>query len=194
MKNLAVYTALALAEAMPLLAQGTARLKPAAINVQAAILSTKEGQKATQDLQNKFMPRRQALEKKQSDLAALQAKMRAGSATMSRQAKEKLIADIDARTKEWNGGSQDFNDEVQREQGRIMNEVGHKMLDVIEKYATQHGILLVADVSNPQSPVLWSDSSLDITNEIIKLYDQTYPVAAATPATTAPAPPATKKQ
>lgn len=189
MTKLPFYAALLLAPA--LLAQGTAPLKPATINVQAAILSTREGKKATQDLQDKFMTRRQALEKKQADLQSIQARMRSGSATMSKESKDKLIADIDARTKEWNRESQDFNDEVQQEQGRIMNEVGQKMLDVIEKYGSQHSILLVADVSNPQSPVLWSDSSLDITNDIIKLYDQTYPPAAA-PATVPP-PPASKK-
>jgi outer membrane protein len=188
--NLALRTVMALTAAAPWLAQGAATLKPASINVQAAILTTKEGQKATQDLQAKFGPRKQALEKQQSDLAALQARMRAGSATMGAPAKDKLIADIDARTKDWNRDSQDFNSEVQQEQGRIMNEVGQKMLDVIEKYGLQHGILLVADVSNQQSPVLWTDPSLDITTEVIKLYDQTYPLPAAPAAT----PPPAKKQ
>jgi outer membrane protein len=134
------------------------------------------------------------LEKKQSDLAALQSRMRSGSSTMSQPAKDKLIADIDSQTKAWNRDSQEFNDEVQQEQGRIMNEVGQKMLDVIEKYSTAHGILLVADVSNQQTPVLWTDSSLDITTDIIKQYDQTYPVAVPTATTPAPTPPTSKKQ
>lgn len=194
MRNLAVSTFLALEGMNLLLAQGAAPLKPAVINVQAAILGTKEGQKATQDLQTKFMARRKTLEKKQSDLAALQSRMRSGSSTMSQPAKEKLIADIDSQTKAWNRDSQEFNDEVQQEQGRIMNEVGQKMLDVIEKYSTAHGILLVADVSNQQTPVLWTDASLDITTDIIKQYDQTYPAAVPTPTTPAPTPPTAKKQ
>jgi len=113
MRNLAVFTLLALAGINLLLAQGAAPLKPAIINVQAAILGTKEGQKATQDLQTRFMERRKTLEKKQNDLAALQSRMRSGSSTMSQQAKEKLIADIDSQTKAWNRDSQEFNDEVQ---------------------------------------------------------------------------------
>jgi len=194
MRNLPVFTLLPLAGINLLLAQGAAPLKPAIINVQAAILGTKEGQKATQDLQTRFMERRKTLEKKQNDLAALQSRMRSGSSTMSQQAKEKLIADIDSQTKAWNRDSQEFNDEVQQEQGRVMNEVGQKMLGVIDKYSTAHGILLVADVSNQQTPVLWTDSSLDITTDIIKQYDQTYPVAAPTPTTPAPTPPTSKKQ
>jgi len=185
--KLAVYAGLVLAGAMVVCAQTQAPTKLATINVQAAILSTKEGQQATQDLAGRFNPRKQALEKKQADLATLQSRMRAGSATMTPAAKDKLIGDIDTQTKAWNRDSADFNAEVQQEEGKIMNEVGHKMLAVIEKYAILHGVILVADVSNPQSPVMWADPSIDITNDIIKLYDETNPVAPA-----APPPPAKK--
>lgn len=156
-------------------AQGPTRL--GVINMQSAVVSTKEGQKVGQDLQNKFMPRRQALEKRQSDLGALQSRMRAGSATMSQPAREKLMADIDAKTKDFNRDSQDFNDEVTQEQGRLMGEIGQKMLQLIEKFATQHGIFMVVDVSGQQSPVLWFEASLDITPDIIKMYDEAHPPA-----------------
>ncbi|SPF55277.1 Outer membrane chaperone Skp (OmpH) [Candidatus Sulfopaludibacter sp. SbA4] len=188
--KLAISAALVLAGARVICAQAPAPTKPATINVQAAILSTKEGQQSTQDLSARVSARKQALEQRQSNLAQLQSRMRVGSATMSQAARDKLIADIDAQTKAWNRDSADFNTEVQAEEGKIMNDVGQKMLPLIEKYALLHGILLVADVSNPQSPVVWADPSLDITNEIIKMYDQTYPPAPATP----PATPPTKKQ
>ncbi|HEY2017943.1 MAG TPA: OmpH family outer membrane protein [Bryobacteraceae bacterium] len=189
-KSVAAFLMLIPAGAILLPAQ--APKKPATINVQSAILSTKEGQKAAQDLQNKFSARRQTLEKRQSDLTALQSRMRSGSATMTQQAKEKLISDIDTQTKAWNQDTQDFNAEIQQEQGQIMNTVGQKMLEIIDKYATEHGIFMVADVSNPRSPVLWADPSDDITNDVIKLYDQAHPLPAATPP--AAVPPATKKQ
>jgi len=189
--KLAIYAALVLAGARVIYAQAPVPTKPATINVQAAILSTKEGQQSTQDLSAKVSTRKQALEQRQSNLAQLQSRLRAGSATMSQAARDKLIADIDAQTKAWNRDSADFNAEVQAEEGKIMNDVGQKMLPLIEKYALLHGIILVADVSNPQSPVVWADPSLDITNEIIKMYDQTYPLAPAAPPAT---PPAAKKQ
>lgn len=166
--------------------------KPATINVQSAILSTKEGRKAAEELTNRFTSQKQALEKEQADLTALQSRMRSGSATLSKEAKDRLIADIDARTKDWNRESQDFNNEVQEAEAKIMNDVGQKMLDLIQKYASQHGVFFVADVSNPRTPVIWADSSLDITNEIIKLYDEAHPLPAGAPAS--PAPPPAKKQ
>jgi outer membrane protein len=61
---------------------------------------------------------------------------------------------------------------------------------VIEKYATQNGFALVLDVSNPQTPVLWAASAIDITNDIVKLYDQANPGTGATSPATKPAAPA----
>jgi len=158
------------------------------VHVQNAILQTKEGQKAGQDLQAKFMPRRTELEKKQADITAIQTQMRAGSATMSDAAKAKLQRDFDNNAKEFKRATDDFDAEEQQEEGKIMNDIGQKVLEVIGKYSAQNSISMVVDVSNPQTPVLWADPSIDITNEIIKLYDQAHPVAAAPPA-----PPAKKQ-
>jgi outer membrane protein len=62
---------------------------------------------------------------------------------------------------------------------------------VLEKYATANGYSLVLDVSNPQTPVLWASQTIDITTEIVKLYDQANPgtgaSSAAKPAGAAPA-------
>ena len=197
-KNLAVFTALVLGAAALAHAQGQTPTKVAIINVQNAILSTKEGQKAATDIQTTlFVPRKADLDRKQADVAALQDQLRKGSATMSQDAKDKLQRDIDAKSKTLTRDTEDASAELDAAQGKIMQELGNKMLAVIEKYATQNGIALVIDVSNPQTPVLWAASAIDITNDIVKLYDQAYPVAAAAPAAPASkqstaAPPAKK--
>jgi outer membrane protein len=129
---------------------------------------------------------------------------------MSDDAKTKLMRDIDAGTTRLNRETQDAQADLDEAQGKLMQELGNKMMAVVEKYATQNGFALVLDVSNPQTPVLWAASSVDITNDIVKLYDQAYPAGStgpAKPAAPAPArptvpapqtktapPPAVKKQ
>ncbi len=175
------------------LAQGTAPASPqtklATIHIQSAIASTKQGQKAAQDLQAKFTSRRQELEKRQSQLAALQQQMRAGAATMSPAAREKLTRDIDTNTTALKRDSEDYDAEVREDESKIMGDVGQKMMEIISKYAAAHGVGLVVDVSNPQSAILWADSSLDITTEIVKEYDQANPVAVTGPAPAVPVAP-----
>jgi len=193
--NIVVFPVLMLGVSGWVQAQTAAQapVKIATVQVQSAIVQTKEGQKAAQDLQAKFIPRRTELEKRQTDITAIQGQMRAGSATMSDAAKAKLQRDYDNNSKELKRATDDFDAEVAQEEGRIMNDLGQKILEVISKYSAQNSIALVVDVSNQQSPVLWADPSIDITNEIIKLYDQAHPVAAAAPVP-APSTPPAKKQ
>jgi outer membrane protein len=206
-KNFVLFSAFALGIASLAHAQAAASSKVAIIHVQNAILQTKDGQKAQGDLNAKFTPKKSQLEKKQNDILALQDQMKKGSATMSDDAKNKIAREIDANQKGLQRESEDFESDVQQEEGKIMQDLGQKMMDVIIKYATQNGFSMVVDVSNPQTPVLWADPSVDITNEIIKLYDQAHPGTGASaptaakptnPPAAAPKPPAappqTKKQ
>jgi outer membrane protein len=168
-------------------AQGQVPTKVGIIHVQNAILQTKDGQKAAADLQTTFSPKQQELEKKRNELTALQDQLRKGSATMSEDAKTKLMRDIDATTTRVNRDTQDAQSDLDEAQGKIMQELGGKMMAVLEKYATQNAYAVVLDVSSPQTPVIWATSAVDITNDIIKLYDQTYPGGAAAAAAKPPA-------
>jgi outer membrane protein len=167
--------------------------KVVTIQVQTAILTTKDGQKAAAALQTKFAPKRAEFEKKQADIAALQEQLKKGQATMSEDARAKLMRDIDAGNTKLQRETQDAQSDLDEEQQKIMQELGNKMMAVIEKYAQANGIALVIDVSNPQTPVLWGSATIDITSEIVKLYDQANPGGAATSApAVAPAPGATR--
>ena len=179
-KKFVMFPALALGLAVLAHAQTATPSKVAIIHVQNAILSTKDGQKAQQDLQVKFNPRKQQIKKKQADIQSLQDQMKKGSATMNDDAKNKIARDIDGGQKALQRDSEDFETDVQQEEGKIMQDLGQKMMDVIIKYATQNGFVMVVDVSNPQTPVLWADPAVDITNEIVKLYDQAHPGTGAT--------------
>jgi outer membrane protein len=113
---------------------------------------------------------------------------------MSDDAKTKLMRDIDATTTRVNRDTQDAQSDLDEAQGKLMQELGGKMMAVLEKYATQNAFAVVLDVSNPQTPVLWAASAVDITNDIVKLYDQAYPgTAGAAPAVPAAKPPAAAK-
>ena len=211
-KNYLVLTALTLGFAAMAHAQGATPTKVAIIHIQNAILNTKDGQKAQQDMQARFNPKKSELEKKQADLASMQDKLKAPGTDA---VKAKLTADIETLNKSISREGEDFEAEVQQEENKIMNDLGTKMMDVVTKYATQNNFAMVVDVSNPQSPVLWRDPAIDITGEMVKLYDQAHPAggapaqrsaapagaapAAAKPPASAPAkppatPPAQKKQ
>lgn len=187
--------ALALAAALVAPAQ-TAPTKVGIIQIQEAILRTKDGQKAVSDLQARFGPKKTELEKKQAEIAALQQKLQSASATMSDEARSKLIREIDQKTKSLNRDTEDAQAEVEQAESKIMQELGQRMMAVINKYAVDNGYSLIIDVSNPQTPVVFAAEAINITPAVIELYDKNAPAAASGTAAPAPkpaAPPAQKK-
>jgi outer membrane protein len=124
------------------------------------------------------MPRRKEVEKKQADIAALQNQLRASSNTASEDVKNKLMRDIDAKQKSLQRDAEDFQAEVDAEQQKVLGELGGKIMAVIDKYATDNGFAIIIDVSSQQSPVLYAATSIDITREVVGLYDKNAPGAA----------------
>jgi outer membrane protein len=198
-KNQFVVPALLLGIAVIARAQGGA---PAAgptkigiIHVQAAILQTKDGQKAAADLKAKFAPKQAELEKKQAAIEGLREQMQRGSATMSDEAKAKIARDIDANTKSLTRDNEDLQTDVEQEEGKIFNDLGSKLYQIVEKFAKDNGYSMIIDVSSQQTPVWWAADSINITAEITSLYDKAHPGTSAAapaqapkPAAAAPAP------
>lgn len=174
---------------------GSAPTKVAIIHIQNAILSTKDGQKAANELQTKFGPRKAQLEKLQNEISQLEDQIRKGSNTMSDEARQKLMRDRDQRNTKLQRDTQDAQEEVQQEEGKIMQDLGQRIMAVIDKYAKDNGFALVLDVSSPQNPVLYAANSIDITKEVIDLYDKNAPsstTSTAAPPSTTTAPPASR--
>ncbi len=165
--------------ALPPAGNVTLPTKVAIIYVQQAIIGTKEGSAATAVLQAKYQPRKDDFDKRQRDIQSVSDQLKKGSATMSDDAKQKLERDIDSKTKSLQRDTQETSDDYEQEMGKIFQELGNKMLQIIEQYSYQNGYAVVLDVSNQQTPVIWAAPSTNITADIVKLYDQAHPSAGA---------------
>lgn len=169
-------TAQAPATSAPAAASPMARpSKVGVIEVQAAILNTKDGQRASQDFKTRFDPRKKELDQKANDIRELQARLQTGGAAMSDTAKADLQRNIEAKTKSYNRDMEDANAEFQQEQQKVLGELEQKMVQVIEKYAQTNGYAVIIDVSNPQTPVMYASSAVNITKDIVELYDKSTP-------------------
>lgn len=180
-----VGVALAQAPAAAPAAASAAPTKIAVIQVQAALTATKEGQKAAAELEAKMGPRKKELDGRQAEIKEMQERLQRGGNTLSDSAKEDLTRSIDTKTKSFNRQVEDAQAELEQEQQRVIGALGQKMMAVIDKYAQQNGYALVIDVSNQNTPVLYASNSVDITKEVIDLYDKTvFTPTPAAPATT----------
>lgn len=153
---------------------GVAQDKPpkvAILNIQMAIAQCSEGKQAADQLRVKFAPKRDELEKEQREINDLQNQLKNQDKTLSDDARNRLLRSIDDKTRIFNRANEDATNEFQQAEQDAINEIGKKMLAIINEQAQKNGYTLVVDVSSPQTPVLYADASLDITNMIIELYD-----------------------
>ncbi len=142
------------------------------IHIQNALLGTQEGQKAAQDLSAKFDPTSKRLQGMRDEINALQAELSKGTNTMSDDRRRELARDIDQKTRDLNRATEDAQADFQQEQDKVLQTLGQKMMAVIGKYSRDHGYSLILDISSPQTPVLFAANGIEITQDIIKLYDE----------------------
>jgi outer membrane protein len=190
-QNIVVRSLLVLGFAVALQAQ-TAPTKVGIINIQQAIISTKDGQTAVKTLQERFNPRQKELQDKQAEIQQLQQQLQRGANTLSQEALGKLRQDIDDKQRQLQRAGEDAQMEFEQAQQSTFAGISQKMQAVIDKFARDSGYALIIDVSTPQSGVLFASNSIDITKDVITAFDADTSSSAAAPAAAKPAPAAAK--
>jgi len=175
--------------------------KVGVINVQVAITSTSEGKQAAAELQSQFAPRQSDLDGLRRQIEDVQTRLRTGASTLSDDEKARLSREGDQLSRQFQRKQQDSQDDFNEAQREVVDRIGRKMIDVLDKYSKENGYGVIFDTSAQNTPVVYAANQIDVTQEIIRLYDQNYPVKAgaaksAPPKAAAPKPatPAQPKQ
>ena len=173
MKNrLTAFSVLFAILAVPLIVH--AQAKVGLINMSAAIGSTGEGKKAIADLQKKYQPRQQELERLQQEIQSIQDQLSKQSATLSDEEQRRLSRDLEDKQKLLKRSTDDAQADITADRDEAIRRIGQKMVRIISDYAQQNGFALVID--GAQVPVYYAAKDIDITAEIVKRYDAANPV------------------
>jgi len=159
--------------------------KIAVLNVRQAIVTTAEGKQASAELQTQFAPRQNELEALNKQINDLRQQIAANSNTWNDEQKARAQSQGQRLAAQLERKNNELQTDVNDAQGEVVDRIGRKMMDVLDRYARENGFATVFDSSAQSSPIIYASSSIDITQEIIRLYDQAYPVkGGAAPATT----------
>src|ERR1700752_2038960 len=191
---LAALAAVGSVSAPGLRAQGSssaasAPAKIAVMNVRNAIVATAEGKQAQAQLQSQFAPKQSELQNLQKQIEDLQRRMTEGARTLSDDEKAKMQREGELLSRRLQRGNDDLNEELNAAQGEVVDGIGRKMLEVLDRYSRENGFTVVLDTSAQGSPVVYGSSNSAITQEIVRLYDQAYPVKGGAPASSPPSTP-----
>jgi outer membrane protein len=147
------------------------------VDIQQAIISTAEGKKDIESLQKKYQPRETEINQRRQAVDQLQEQLRKQMTTLSADEQRRMSHDLQEKQTLLQRLEQDAQSSFQYDRQTLMQTLGQKMVKVISQYASAHGYSLVID--GGQVPVYYAAQGVDITPEIVKLYDATYPVQSA---------------
>lgn len=168
------------------------------INMQAAIGNTGEGKKAFGELEKKYEPRKQELQRQQQEIQALTDQLQKQGNTLSDDEQRRLSRELEEKKKLFNRATEDADSDYRGEYQEVIGRIGQKMVALVREYAQQNGYSLVLE-AGPQMPIYYVSPQVDLTEETIKRYDAAHPVesgsgpAPASPAPRSPRSPATPK-
>ena len=156
------------------------------VNLQSAMLSTKDGQAAADEFRTKFSePEEKKLQAKQAEITDLSDKLQRGANTMSQTAQDDMKRTLDKKNTEYKRSVEDYQFDRDEMQRKLLDDLSAKMQAVIARYAQENACAIFLDVTNPNSGIMWIADQVDVTRQIVDSYDKTQP------GTTAPAKPAT---
>lgn len=158
------------------------------INLRGAIGSTAEGKQASAELQSQFAPRSAEIDNLTKQINDLQQKLQANQGKLSQEEEARLTAEGQKLTQRLDRRRTDFQEDAGAAQQEVLERIGRKMVDVLDKYARENGFSVVLDTSGQNSPILYASNQIDVTQEIVRLYDQAYPVKTGAGAPPAPKP------
>jgi outer membrane protein len=172
--------------AAPMAAQ--AQSKVGVINLTVAIGNTAEGKKAIADLEIKFGPRKQEIQRLQQEIQTLQGQLSKQSATLSDDEQRRRSREIEDKQRILKRSADDAQSDYNADTEDTVRRIGAKMVKVIADYAQQNGFILIID--DAQVPIYFAAKEIQISADIVKSYDAANPLpsaaGAAHPAATKP--------
>ena len=185
-------TAGAYAQAAPAGAATTG--KTGVINIRQAIATTAEGKQASAELQSQFAARQNELEGLNKQINDVRQRLETGTGKISQEEQVRLQRQGESMARQLQRKQDEYQEDVNAAQADVFDRIGRKMVDVLDRYARENGIVVVLDSSAQNTPVLFVSPNIDITQDIVRLFDNAYPVkggaaaAPARPAATTPKP------
>src|SRR5207302_4083911 len=161
--------------------------KVGVINIRGAIGSTAEGKQAQAELQTQFAPRQTEIENMNKQINDLRQRLAACEGKCSQDEIQRLTTQGQRLTQQFDRKNNELTEDSNAALGDVIDRIGKKMVDVLDRYARENGYTMVLDSSAQNNPILYFSTQVDFTQDIVRLYDQAYPVKGGAPAPQKPA-------
>ena len=164
-----------------------AEFKAAYVDIQRAVQEVEEGKIAKTRLQGMADIKQKAFEKEQNALKAEVEAYTKQKTTMDDKVAAAKEGELQKKMFDFQQRAQGLQKDLADSERKELSTIFPKLETLLGQIAQREGLTMVFDRSS--SGLAWAPASLDLTNELIRMYNSTYKPGAKAPAPTpAPAP------
>lgn len=145
--------------------------KVVVIHYEAVIRECSEGKRAFAEFDKQVATKRAQLEKKNNELLTLRRQLVEQVGSLNEQAQLTLSQNIEAKDTQMKRDQEDAQKEFNAIQQGIFRQIALRFGPVLQKYAVEQGISMIVDSSKQTNQVFFVNPAIEITAEVIKIFD-----------------------
>ena len=158
----------------PAASSGNTRV--AIVDIRVAMQSTAEGKQMGAEMQAQIASKQADLDTMRKSLEDIQNRLRAGGQTLSDDERGRLERSGERLQRQLQRKQEEYQQDANDAQQDAFDKLGRKMADVVSRYARENNFGVIMDAS--QACQVYCSNQLDVTQDIMRLYDQANPVKA----------------
>ena len=154
------------------LAYGASDYKFAYVDLQKALNLCKAGQDAKEKFAKEVEKAEGQLALKQEELQKLKESLEKQSAMLNEETFKKKEKDYQAKLRDFKRLYEESQDELKAQDNDAVKEILAELVKVTQEYGKEKGYTLIFEKS--ESALLFANENLELTDDIIKIYDTEY--------------------
>ena len=140
------------------------------VNFQKIFDNSKAGQKVKEEIKKEGLRMEEDLKKQGDEIATLKEQIEQGAGVMTKEAREEKKWQYDRKVDDVKALKRKYDRQIQELQMRLVNTVRKDVLKIIQDFGKKEGYLLIIEDLN----TVYSPETLDITDKVIQLYNESY--------------------
>ena len=138
------------------------------IDLQKVLYESEAGKKAKSDIDALIKSKQSALDEKRKVIEKLRGELEKQASVLSPEAKKSKQDELEKMEREYLRVAQDSDTEVRKKDNELRDIILKEILELVNKVGNEEGYTLIIE----RGTVLYLDKVIDITDEVIKKYNE----------------------
>ena len=166
---LVITTACALFPEGPVLAQSSSA-RIGYVDLQRVLARSVAGAAAREELERDKASKQREIDARRTEAEKLREELEKKGALLSQEARREKQDTLERKVRDLRRLADDFQKELEKREQGLLNQALQDITGVIERFGKQRGYLII--VERRGAGVVYASPEADVTEEIIKVYDQ----------------------